>query len=315
MDVSDGRIPVTLVAGFLGAGKTTLLRRVLTSNHGMRIGVLVNDFGTLNIDARIVSDIAEDVISLANGCLCCTVAGGLSASLRRIVARHPRPDHLLIECSGVAEPDRVAASLRHGAVHASVRLDAVVTLVDLAAAPNLPAEVRDLAESQIVAADIVILNKTDLAPPGVAAKFRRDWLFPDSRVIEAVNADVPIPLVLGAGSRQAPPSLMARPGAEADALFDSCAWATDHSLSINRLRRTIAALPPQVFRAKGVFRAQSLPGEDLVMQLVGSRTEWWRRPAARECSAALFIGLRGQLPGEWICRELDACIAPDGPRG
>ncbi len=302
-------VPVTLIAGFLGAGKTTLLRRILTSDHGLRMTVLVNDFGELNIDARLVSDVAEDMVALANGCLCCTVANGLAATLRRLAARLPRPDHLLIECSGVADPGRVAASLLHPAIRAAFRLDGVLTLVDLAAAPDLPVAMRDLTELQIAAADIVILNKTDLAAPGAAAAFRRDHLFPDSRVLEAAHADVPLPLILDAGLHDRVLPRATAQAADAAAVFDALAWTSADILSLERLRGAVAGLSPQVFRAKGIFRVDALPDEDAVLHLVGGRIDWSRRPAGAERSEAVMIGPRGSLPADAIGSALDACRA------
>ncbi len=298
-------IPVTLIAGFLGAGKTTLLRRILTGGHGLRMAVLVNDFGALNIDARLVADVAEDMVALANGCLCCTVANGLSATLRRMGARVPRPEHLLIECSGVAEPDRVAASLGHPAIRAAFRLDCVVTLVDLATDP--PEVMRDLAESQIAAADIVILNKTDLAAAGAAQAFRRDHLFPDSRVLEAVQADVPLPLLLESAFHDRVLTTALSATADAPVLFDSVAWSSGEVVSLDRLRRAIAALPPEVFRAKGVFRVDALTDELVVLHLVGGRIDWSRRPAASDRSEMVLIGPRGSLPVDALRAALDDC--------
>lgn len=298
-------VPVTLIAGFLGAGKTTLLRRILSGEHGLRMAVLVNDFGSLNIDARLVADVAEDVVALANGCLCCTVANGLSATLRRMAARVPRPEHLLIECSGVAEPDRVAASLGHPSIRAGFRLDCVVTLVDLAA--ELPRGMRDLTESQIAAADIVILNKADLATPDAARAFRRDHLFPDSRVLEAVQADVPLPLILESAFHDRVSSRVFVASADAPALFDSLTWSSGETVSLEALRCAIAGLPPQVFRAKGVFRTDALPGEEAVLHLVGGRIDWSRRRAAAERSEIVLIGPRGSLPVGALRAALDGC--------
>ena len=106
-----GPIPVTLIGGFLGAGKTTLLNYVLSENHGVRAAVLVNDFGAINIDAKLVVGVEGETINLANGCVCCTVRGDLSRTLRRLLARRRAPDRVLIETSGLASPGPVAQTL------------------------------------------------------------------------------------------------------------------------------------------------------------------------------------------------------------
>ena len=102
------RTPVTVLTGFLGAGKTTLLNRILNGDHGMKVGVLVNDFGSINIDAELVVDVESDVISLANGCVCCSIRDDLSEAVIQVMERPERPEYILLEASGVAEPTGIA---------------------------------------------------------------------------------------------------------------------------------------------------------------------------------------------------------------
>jgi len=153
---------VTVLTGPLGAGKTTLLNHIMTQVHGRRFAVIVNEFGALGIDGDLVVGADEDVITLANGCVCCTVRGDLVATITALVARGDARDGIIVETTGLADPAPVAQTFFASPVmDASVRLDAIVTVVD---AHHLLAQLGDVAqtERQIAAADLVLVNKVDL---------------------------------------------------------------------------------------------------------------------------------------------------------
>lgn len=169
------RIPITLLAGFLGSGKTTLANRILSEPHGERIAVIVNEFGEVGIDGRLVIGVEENVVQLSNGCLCCTVRGDLATTLHALLERRRQEDaapfaRVLIEASGLASPGpAVQTILADRYLTAHYRMDGVITLV------NAPHIVRQLAEhpeasAQIGYADHVIVNHCDQCEPaGVAA--------------------------------------------------------------------------------------------------------------------------------------------------
>ncbi|MBW2542520.1 MAG: GTP-binding protein, partial [Deltaproteobacteria bacterium] len=125
------RLPVTIVAGYLGAGKTTLINRMLSANPDRKMTVMVNDFGAINIDARLIESRRGGVMQLANGCICCSIQGDLKVQLRELLQTPDRPDHLASETSGASDPARVAAVLQHPGLKEATRIDAIVTLVDL----------------------------------------------------------------------------------------------------------------------------------------------------------------------------------------
>ncbi|MGE8641526.1 MAG: CobW family GTP-binding protein, partial [Achromobacter sp.] len=157
------RIPLTVVGGFLGAGKTTLLNHVLSASR-RRAAVLVNDFGPIDIDAGLVAQQADAVIRLANGCVCCSMAGGLDDALARVLALDPLPEWIVIEASGVSDPSRIA---QVGMCDPLLQLEGVVVLVDVANVRALAADplLSDTVARQLKAADLLVLNKTDLATP------------------------------------------------------------------------------------------------------------------------------------------------------
>src|SRR5688572_15521261 len=104
--------PLTIITGFLGAGKTTLLNRILSADHGLKIAVLVNDFGTVNIDAAMIVNVEGETYSLSNGCICCTIREDLVKAVREVLNRADPPEYIVIETSGVSDPLEVALTLR-----------------------------------------------------------------------------------------------------------------------------------------------------------------------------------------------------------
>lgn len=157
------RIPVTIVSGYLGAGKTTLVNSLLREDHALKLSVLVNDFGSINIDAALIEGAEVDSIALTNGCVCCSLGDDLAQSVNAILTRDIRPDHILIEASGVADPVAIANTLL-----ADRRLSyaGIVTVVDGSSVANLLSDplLAPQVGQQIRAADLVLLSKLSEAP-------------------------------------------------------------------------------------------------------------------------------------------------------
>ncbi len=166
-------VPVTIISGFLGAGKTTLLNRILTGDHGLRIAALVNDFGSINIDAELIEQRDGDVVSLANGCICCSLSDGLLTSVVRLLRRPVPPQYIVIETSGVSDPLAVAHTFADPDLQPYALLDGIVTLADAELALTLDGEMAELARQQIRAADATIITRYSLTPG--ALKVGKPW--------------------------------------------------------------------------------------------------------------------------------------------
>ncbi|HEX9792407.1 MAG TPA: GTP-binding protein [Planctomycetota bacterium] len=318
---ADPRCPVTILTGWLGSGKTTLLNRLLAEPGGRRFAVLVNEFGDLGVDQRLVTHATEDLIELANGCVCCTVRGDLVAALRRLhrrrsggLLRRPRPfDAVLLETTGIAEPAPLLRTfLVEAGISALYRVAAVIALVDARHAELALAE-RAAAE-QIAVADLVVLNKTDLAGAAALADLetRLRALNPAAPVRRAVQAALPVEDVLAERPPRAPDSLPEHAGHEHGGI---AAVALREAAPLEEmkvelwLRSCLRLQGAELIRYKGFLNLRGR-AERVVLQGVyelfqaDAGAPWGSDPRATEL---VFIG-RG-LDAALLRRGLDACRA------
>ena len=198
--------PFTVIGGYLGAGKTTLVNHILTEAHGLRAAVIVNDFGEVNVDAALITAHDGDTISLANGCMCCSLTGGFAQAINAILSRGDAFDAIVVEASGVADPAKIG---HYGAV-LKLDLEGVIVLVDAEQIREKAANkyVGETVIRQLKGADLLVLNKVDLVSTQELEGVR-SWLaelVPGARIVEAVNGQVPLPLLLGTLHSAAPES-------------------------------------------------------------------------------------------------------------
>ncbi|MGY3175297.1 G3E family GTPase [Pseudomonas sp. TE12234] len=304
------RIAVTVVSGFLGAGKTTLLNRMVRRAQGSRLAVIVNDFGELNIDAAIVSEVTDAVYSLQNGCICCTVQEDLLAQLGSLAQLEPRLERIVIECSGVSDPQRIVQTLAYPQLRSQMQLDMVITVVDATRHLQLEGEYARLARAQVAAADLLLLNKTDLVDEQQLQALR-EALGHRTRVHESVQSQLPDALWLDTELELEPRALKPLTRVSDDdhgEMFSSWLWQSDAALDVEGLRGWLQALPSDVFRVKGlVVLAQGNKAHWL--QHVGTRSQFL--PATDEAQARVthlvFIARRGFDGWDALGQGLDAC--------
>ena len=278
------RLPLTVIGGYLGAGKTTLINRLLAADHGLRIVVLVNDFGAINIDAELLQSADEDTLTLTNGCVCCTMGADLFQAVGKVLDRAPRPDHLVIEASGIADPARIA---RVAQSEPDLSYAGIVTVVDAQEFERLHADplIAPQIAGQVACADMVLVSKADSLPPGLSKRLQglsgRPPLLSDN--------DLALRLLLDRH-----PHRLDRGESTGHPAYTRWHGTTERVLSRDDLRDLLARRPEAVFRLKGFLPA---PEGFWEVQVVGQQVDL-RRRAGDVTPGVVAIGLRGALTGE-----------------
>lgn len=249
-------LPLSVVGGYLGAGKTTLINRLLSEDHGLRILVLVNDFGAINIDASLLISADEDTIELANGCVCCTMGADLFMAVGDVLNRDPRPDHLLIEASGIADPARIAQVSR---AEPDLIYAGIVTVVDGKQISGLLGDERiaPQIEGQISCADLLAVSKSALTP---ALRQTLSDLNPNAQVTTADALDFSSILL--------PDAVLDDVKSLPHASYTKWSHQSDLSFDPEHLAHALSSRPSALFRLKGRLKGHN--GTGILVQVVGA---------------------------------------------
>lgn len=309
-------IALTVIGGFLGAGKTTLLNALLREAGDRRLAVLVNDFGAINIDAELVRSRQGEMISLANGCICCGVSGDFIGELALLRDRDDPPEHVVVEASGVADPGVIVGL----GDMPGYRRDAAVIVAD---AETVRARAADevtgpMVKRQLRAADLIVLNKSDLATDEELALVQ-DWLRelagPSTAIVQTSFGAVPVDVALGSRPDVQPLREHAQHDHAAHGDFESWSWRGGAPLSGAGLVAALEALPDGIVRAKGLLHLREDRERRYVLQLVGRRYSIEAdRPwgEAAPASQLVVIGLPGSVDAAALTSTVQRLSAAPG---
>jgi len=322
LDLLEREIPVTIITGFLGSGKTTLLNHILQNRQNLKVAVLVNEFGEINIDSQLLLSVDEDMMALSNGCICCTINAGLVDAVHRVLERQEHIDYLVIETTGVADPLPILMTFLGSELRDVTRIDSILTVVD---AETFTPEHFDssAAFNQIAYGDIILLNKIDLVPQKTIDQLE-DYIRTvkaGAKVLRCEQGKVPLPLILDVGLSQSNTYL--KPESEShhdhehhhrdsDHLendgFMSVSFISDRPFILEKFQAFIDRLPNNIFRAKGLlwFKESKLRH---IFQLSGKRSDFqtsqWQHSPSNQL---VFIGR--DLKAEQLQEQLASCLEP-----
>lgn len=325
-------VPVTLLIGFLGSGKTTLLNRILKGDHGLRVGVLVNDFGAINIDAELIEGVEENMISLSNGCVCCQIRDDLIASLEQLLLKTNTIDYVILEASGVSDPEGIVMTFLDRKFEKLLYIDSITCVIDAEAVftQGENANLSLLKLRQIGFSDLIILNKVDLVTLKHVEAIK-EWIgthLKRIRIIETVECNVPLEILLSAGRFDSKHLIQqtneialnssdaVHSSVHAGTVFGAWSYESGVPFSLCSLKEMVRKrLPASVYRCKGIVYCVDTPSKRFALQIVGRRTEvreldeWGNRTPFTKIVA---IGLSGKIDSYSLKNLFDDCSVRTG---
>jgi G3E family GTPase len=324
--------PVTVLTGFLGSGKTSLLTHILTNAAGRKFGVLVNDFSELNIDAQLIQSVDDNQIALSNGCICCTIRDDLVSAIVKLLLNDPKPEHVIIEASGLSDPLGIAETLHQPQLSHVIEIESIVALCDASTYKHLNFFDSEMVLQQIAVADLVLINKIDLAEEADIARIRKDVSLasPKARLLNTEYGSIPISIILGSSDSDSYRDVHAHQSATLATMtcvdeehhhgahneyikrFESWSWRSSRPLCLEKFTSWANQLSTEIYRAKGILYFSEPTGIPSVFQLVGKRSTITRLEVhnTESRSELVLIGLKGTLTQHEIDTQLNSCIHP-----
>ena len=269
--LSMTEVPFIVIGGYLGAGKTTLINKILGDNHGLRVGVLINDFGAINIDAKLIQGQEGPLISLANGCVCCRLGNELGSGIETLLNVTPTLDAVLVETSGVAYPAKIASYAKTwpGLAPGGTLVMADANRIQLLAMDKF---VGPLIIEQLRQADRVLVTKLDKDNDWPSLQRWINAQAPDVSIMQSDEFASQRLFEISASNHSSVGS--------ANITFESKTFTTSDSLDLDDIESWLVSLPPEIHRIKGIFYNADDPKHRWVIQGVGrqrtiSKGEAW----------------------------------------
>ncbi|MBD2318363.1 CobW family GTP-binding protein [Phormidium tenue] len=328
LDIPKRGMPVTIVTGFLGSGKTTLLNQILKNRQDLKVAVLVNEFGDINIDGQLLVDIEDGMVELSNGCICCTINDSLVDAVYNVLERQERIDYMVIETTGVADPLPIALTFLGTELKHFTRLDSILTVIDVETFTSEHFK-SEAALSQVEYGDIVLLNKTDLVPEEQVEELEEYLRKKKSkaRILRSQYGEVPLPLILDVDLAQTSVYQQVEKEDEihqhehhehhehhhhnsdhlANDGFISVSFQSDRRFDLDKFTHFLdKVMPNDVFRAKGVL---SFVSQDLrfIFQLSGKRYELNYDHRKKPIDNQLVL-IGRNLDAQMLQRQLQECL-------
>ena len=335
-------MPVTIITGFLGSGKTTLLNNILTNNQDLKVAIIVNEFGDIDIDSKLLVSVEENMLSLSNGCICCTINDDLLNTVFQVLESKQKVDYLIVETTGVADPLPIVLTFVSPELKDFVRLDSVLTLID---SENFTPEhfESEAALQQVIYGDILIMNKVDLVPASKVEELEKQIceIKTGAKILRSEYGKIPLPLILDIDSHNSSSYDVNQEKEhhhhehhehshshdhdhehhdhnhdhdhshhlEIDG-FVSVSFESDRPFNVAKFQNFITdEVMDQVYRAKGIlwFAESQLKH---IFQLSGRRydidTEKWQETDVKQSQ---FVMIGKNIDGEKLRSKLRECIA------